>query len=1070
MSFFDKIIAPFQKAFRQSLSSFIQLTTADNETTIVANDGSLISYVRVEGSRQIIGKEEYDNIVKAATIKVGARFDRPGHAMQIYFVRDPERITRELTNFYGPSRMSAQNMTLELDDVYNERIGHLSKFLAHEECYFVLWTRPSVLSPAEVKKSGEEAVEKAKQWVNAPDAQYPEQALSPLRTRHKSYVSAIVTTLEELGLRNHLLEVHDALRAVRNNLFPDHCNDKWRACLPGDPIPVRAPMSAIDMSDILWPNLASQIVAADARVLSKTVVRIGNTLWAGGDMILGPMEAMAFSVLMNRLVDADIPFRISFMVEAGGVHATSMKTSMASLLSVTNKAANKPIKYSFEGLQKLAQSEAVVKLRVSFATWCPISKKDKILDQISVLLQSIESWGYTQVSEFSGDPLDCVMSSAMGIHCAGSAVPGIAPLLEVMKLLPWQRPSSPFDNGALVFRTPDGKMWPYQTGTNLTTTWFDLIFAQPGAGKSVLLNTLNLCTCLSPGLNSLPYIAVIDIGPSSSGLVSMIKEALPLNRQHEVAYYRLQMAHQYAINPFDTQLGCRTPLIDERSYLVELITLLCTPAGYDRPYDGMQQLAGLVVDEMYRWRNDRLADTEARPYLPRLEPAVDEALQRHNIHLPSEPYWWDVVDKLFDVECYHEANVAQRHAVPTLSDAITASRRPQIRTLLEETSIGSSSETVIAAFERMITSAIREFPILSSVTQFEITDTKICSLDLMDVAPQGDEIADRQTAIMYMLARHALVRNWWMGKEALQYIDEKYRTYHEMNLQKIAESPKRLCFDEFHRTSKSPSVRAQVIRDVREGRKRGVQIVLTSQLLDDFSKDMVDLATGVWVLGTAVSDKAVDDIQQRFGLSETAREVIRNKLTGPSSKGAPALFVLGTTKGRYEQHIYNTLGPIELWALSTSSEDVAIRTRLYEALGAGQARLILAAYYPGGSARNDIRRRVIAYSEQGESRSAAISVVIEEIVEELITASRQAQMQQQQENMAAIRAAAAADQVIDDSESGDDDSLDEDFTDGEYADTVPRPQAPDQADPAAQPASSGADDMPSDPSSDTRES
>ena len=1047
MSFLDKLISPFQKAFRQSISSFIELSTADNETTIVANDGSLISYIKVEGSRQIIGPEEYQRIIQSATLKVGARFDRPGHAMQVYFVRDPERITRELSGFFSPSRMSSENMELDLEDVYNERIGHLSKFLAHEECYFVLWTRPAVLSAAEVKKSGEEAQKKAQEWVNAPDAQYPEQALSPLRTRHRSYVTAIATTLEELGLRNQTLEVHDALRAVRNNLFPDHCNDKWRACLPGDPIPVRAPMSAIDMSDILWPNLASQIVAADARVLSKTVVKIGDVLWAGGDMILGPMDCLPFSVLMNRLVDADIPFRISFMIEGGGVHSTQMKTSLASLLSVTNKAANKPIKFSFEGLQKLARSEPVTKLRVSFATWCPISKKDKILDQISVLLQSVESWGYTQVSEFSGDPLDCVMSSAMGIHCAGSAVPGMAPLMEVMKLLPWQRPSSPFDNGALVFRTPDGKMWPYQTGTNLTTTWFDLIFAQPGAGKSVLLNTLNLCTCLAPGLNNLPYIAVIDIGPSSSGLISMIREALPLHRQHEVAYYRLQMAHQYAINPFDTQLGCRTPLIDERSYLIELITLLCTPAGYDQPYDGMQQLAGLVVDEMYRWRNDRMADAEARPYLPRLEPAVDEALQRHNIHLPSDPYWWDVVDKLFDIECYHEANLAQRHAVPTLSDAITASRRPQIRTLLEETSIGSSSETVIAAFERMITSAIREFPILSSVTQFEITDTKICSLDLMDVAPQGDEIADRQTAIMYMLARHALVRSWWMGKEALQYIDEKYRSYHEVQLQKIGESPKRLCFDEFHRTSKSPSVRAQVIRDVREGRKRGVQIVLTSQLLDDFSKDMVDLATGVWVLGTAVSDKAVDDIQQRFGLSETAREVIRNKLTGPSAKGAPALFVLGTTKGRYEQHIYNTLGPIELWALSTSTEDVAIRTRLYEALGAGQARLILAAFYPGGSARNDIRRRVIAYSEQGESRSAAISVVIEEIVEELIAASRKAQMEQQQEQMQQIRAMAEiskgdADIGAQTSNQPSDASLDQEFADGEFADTVPKPPTP----------------------------
>jgi intracellular multiplication protein IcmB len=139
-------------------------------------------------------------------------------------------------------------------------------------------------------------------------------------------------------------------------------------------------------------------------------------------------------------------------------------------------------------------------------------------------------------------------------------------------------------------------VFPYQTGTNLTTTWFDLIFAQPGAGKSVLLNSLNLATIMTPGLSELPFVAVVDIGPSSSGLISLIREALPLNRQHEAAYYRLQMGHQYAINPFDTQAGCRTPLPDERSFLVELMTLLCTPPGFDKPYDGMQQLCGLVVD------------------------------------------------------------------------------------------------------------------------------------------------------------------------------------------------------------------------------------------------------------------------------------------------------------------------------------------------------------------------------------------------------------------------------------------------------------------------------------------
>ncbi|MFP4385721.1 MAG: type IV secretion protein IcmB, partial [Alphaproteobacteria bacterium] len=251
---------------------------------------------------------------------------------------------------------------------------------------------------------------------------------------------------------------------------------------------------------------------------------------------------------------------------------------------------------SLESLTRLARQEPVVKVRISFATWCKLDEKEKILDYLSVLLQSFESWGYCQVSEHSGDPLDCVMSSAMGIHCAGTAPAGIAPMIEIMRLLPWQRPSSPFEDGAMIFRTPDGKLWPYQTGTNLTTTWFDLIFAQPGGGKSVLLNTLNCGTCVTPGLSNLPYVAVIDIGPSSSGLISLIKEALPLSKQHLANYYRLQMAHQYAINPFDTQLGCRYPLPDERSFLVELMTLLTTPPGYDKPYDGMQQLCGLVVD------------------------------------------------------------------------------------------------------------------------------------------------------------------------------------------------------------------------------------------------------------------------------------------------------------------------------------------------------------------------------------------------------------------------------------------------------------------------------------------
>ncbi len=983
MNLLQKILYPFQTALRQSISSFIRLETIDSEFTLAASDGSLVSYLKVDGSRQIIGEEEYNFLVDAATIKLGAKFDRPGHAMQIYFSRDPSRIRSHLDNLNKPVYATANNIGLEITDLIEEKVKNLSTILSHEESYYVLWTRPSSMTKSEVDRVGDEKRAQSKKWINAPYGQNPLAGIESLRTRHKSYTTSIQQALNELGIRAEFLEAHDALRAIRNNMFPSRANEDWRACLPGDPISPRTPLSQFDLSDIIWPSIANQISVGDARLTGGPIVQIDDMNWAGADMVLGPMEVAPFPMLLNRLYDSKVPFRISMLIEGGGVEATAFKTLVATLMSVTN-AMNKQIKYSLEGLQALARSEPVVKLRISFATWAPKSEPNLIQDRLSILMQSVESWGYAQVSSASGDPLDCIMSSAMGIHCAGTAPAAIAPMREVMKLVPWQRPSSPFGFGAIMLRTPDGKVWPYQTGTNMTTTWFDLIFAQPGAGKSVLMNTLNLGTILTPGLSKLPFIAVIDIGPSSSGLVSLVKEALPAERQHESAYYRLQMSRQYAINPFDTQLGCRYPLIDERSYMTELITLLSTPPGNQKPYDGIPQLAGLVIDEMYRWRDDNMANAEPRPYLPRLDGEIDDAIQKHNIHLPTDPYWWDVVESLFERGLYMDAVRAQRHAMPTLNDAITAARRPQIRSLLEETSIGGSTESVISAFERMITSAVRDFPILSSVTQFDIAGARICSLDLMDISPQGDDSADRQTAVMYMLARQALVRAWWVGKESLPFIPEKFRAYHELAMQDLEESPKRLCYDEFHRTSSSMSVRAQVVRDVRECRKRGVQIVLASQLLGDFDDDMVDLATGVWVLGTAVSDKAVDDIKDRFGLSTTARNIIRFRLTGPRAGGAPALLILGTNEGRYEQHLINTLGPIELWAFATSVEDVIIRNRLYAKFGAGRARQMLAVSFPGGSARNELKRRVLLKADSGESRVSTMSKIIEELIEELI--------------------------------------------------------------------------------------
>lgn len=984
LGWLDSFLAGILMALKQPLEAFINLETSDDEFTLVARDGSLVTYIKVHGSRQLVGQKEYDRIVEQATLKLGSRFDKAGYAMQFYFARDPARVRRQIEQMLRPNRSAAKNTGLELDDLFQERINVLEKWLAWEESYIVLWTRPSALSKTEAKLSAQE--QKGIQWFLSKDAQYPFSALSALRQRHQSFVTSVQSGLSDVGVQVSKVEVHEALRSVRSSIYPSRANEKWRACLPGDPIPPRAPHNEKDMSDLLWPRLSSQICVGDAVEVDQNTVRIGDMLWSGVDMTLGPMDATPFSELLGRLNEAGIPFRISFLIESGGVEGAAAKTFATSLLAWSSDV-NKQIKESIDGLSEMARDEAVVKLRISLSTWA-YYKEPKVLEtRLATLMQSMESWGYCQVGQMAGDPLEAVMSSAMGAACASTAPPAVVPLYEVMKLLPWQRASSPFEQGANIFRTDDGQIWPYQTGSSLTTTWFDLIFAQPGAGKSVLMNALNLGTCLSAGQSELPYIAVIDIGPSSAGLISLIRDALPSNRRHEAMSFRLRMTPEYSINPFDTQLGCRVPLPDERSYLTELLTLLCTPPGYDKPYDGIPQLCGLVIDEMFRWRNDEGANAEPRPYLPGVDYKVDEALKKLNIKLPEDPYWWDVVDLLFDAGHTHFASMAQRHAAPTLADAVTAARRPQIRALLEDTKIAGGTEGVIQAFERMIASTIRELPILAGVTQFDIGETRVCAIDLGEVAPQGDDNADRQTAIMYMLARHALVRHWWLKEDLLRMVPDTYRAYHARRIKSIAEMPKRMCFDEFHRTSKTRAVRSQVVRDVREGRKWGVQIVLASQLLEDFDDNMVDLATGVWILGAALSDRAVQEARSRFGMTDTAVNVMRNRLTGPRASGAPALLILGTNEGRYEQFLINTLGPVELWALSTSAEDMVIRTRLYERIGAAAARRLLAAHFPGGSARSEINRRIQMALEKADHMKANKSYVIEEIVKELVDAN-----------------------------------------------------------------------------------
>jgi len=166
------------------VESFIQLETADDDYTLVSKDGSLVSFVRLYGARQMIGDSEYNFILEKATLSLGSKFDRSGYAMQVYFIRDPSQVRREMDRLMAPNYAAARTVDLDMSDLLDERRRHLSRFLAYEECWLALWTRPSAITKTELEKAKKTKLKK--KWVPARWAQFPHAAIDALRVRHRS--------------------------------------------------------------------------------------------------------------------------------------------------------------------------------------------------------------------------------------------------------------------------------------------------------------------------------------------------------------------------------------------------------------------------------------------------------------------------------------------------------------------------------------------------------------------------------------------------------------------------------------------------------------------------------------------------------------------------------------------------------------------------------------------------------------------------------------------------------------------------------------------------------------------
>ena len=127
-------------------------------------------------------------------------------------------------------------------------------------------------------------------------------------------------------------------------------------------------------------------------------------------------------------------------------------------------------------------------------------------------------------------------------------------------------------------------------------------------------------------------------------------------------------------------------------------------------------------------------------------------------------------------------------------------------------------------------------------------------------------------------------------------------------------------------------------------------------------------------------------MRDNIGLTPEAESAMIDRVHGPSSIGATFLAKIRTSSSEYYQLYTLTLGPKRLWALSTTAEDMRLRSMLYENMPKPAARAILAERFRGGSAKRFIedKARHVAVGN-GFDREEAEGTVVEQLGRDLIT-------------------------------------------------------------------------------------
>jgi len=959
------------------IQSRIALSAPVDADTMMTTDGDLVTYFKIRGARRLIGPEDFDNMSEKLSDHMRTILsDGTGrqHAITMGYLSDPEGTHTLIADLFKGALATAQRMgSLNSAKIwFSQKERFLTDLCNDEVVILAIYTLRSGLSPKDLERYTEWIRSEYKQAAKdtAPDIkginvsnhtfnQPLSRAYPVLISRHQASVTNFIASIENaaggIGVIVNRMTCAESIYYLRRFVDGTGVPRNWRPQLIGDAAPQASQLVREgDAAHALPWALGRQIFSEPMQEIFSglEMVKREGLYYASIKLDICPQEdpVPGFSTLVDKL-GKRFPIVVNIEISPNGLEQKKMDQLFVNFFGGFG-SHNKAVKRAWDELKRHnEQGGYTATIRLVCTTWA--ASEAKISDQIALLKMTVQSWGGSTASNESGAPANLLIASAPTLSRYNPApfLPG--PLETFSRMMPVYRAASPWDQGQLVLRTEQGKPYPIAFGSTIQAFWGTLVFAPPGRGKSFLMNCLNAGLLFSPGQADLPYLTIIDKGMSSANVIEMARGILPAERRHQAISIRLRNTEEYAINVFDTQLGLDYPTERERDFQVNMISALCPNLGTE----GTRYI-GQVIDAAYRLLSRESLD--ALRWQKALDPHITELLLAHGKIKDdrAQPRIWDVVDHLFDMNQAHLATLAQRFAVPRMEHLIVAANLSDVQDLYKNTPT-PSNESITAVFIRSITTAQREYALLSTYTRFDVGDARVISVDLEEVlASASSEESRRRAAVMILFARQLGAKNYFLKWEEIErLVPERYKKFQSNRIKILFETLKFLEYDEFHNAQGMVDVLRMVKQDFREGRKYNVVPLLSSQLFDDFDKDLVETANNFFILGVGTAD-AAKRIQDTFELTNAEKLAIQNDCLGPGPKGAPLFGMFKTDRGVVSQLLYNSASTMEQWAFNSSALDVAVRKSVQEGLNQDYWAAIqgLVKVFPQGTARLEIER------------------------------------------------------------------------------------------------------------------